>query len=284
MDDRKLQIVLATLRTGSFSKAAEELNCTQSAITQMMNSLENELGCKVLARNHNGVRLTPAGEELLPFIVEAEAGLTRLKNQARQVAEGRAIPIRIGSFSSISNTWLPQVLKMYQEQHPEITFDIQIGTDAVTDWLVQGKIDVALGDADRCKAFRWYPLMDDIYYAVLSKVLIAKEVEQVTQEELIQYPFIMAPLNVLEKHLAVLPKKQINVNCDDDSTLLSMVAQGLGVTAMPNLSLQNVPETVRVVRLVPQTKRVLGVALPNSPSKAAIEFANFLRSYYQYEA
>ena len=109
MDDYKIRVLLAALRTGSFRKAALELNCTQSAVTQAMNSFENELGCKVLQRNHNGVRLTPAGEELLPLLMEADASLTRLAERARQVASGASAPLRIGAFSSIASTWLPKL-------------------------------------------------------------------------------------------------------------------------------------------------------------------------------
>ena len=87
MDQRKLRTLLTTLRTGSFSKAALELGFTQSAVTQMMNALENELGCKILARSHSGVRLTPDGEALYPLIVEAEAALARLSNQAKALAQ-----------------------------------------------------------------------------------------------------------------------------------------------------------------------------------------------------
>ena len=58
MDNRKLHTLITTLRAGSFNKSAQELNCTQSAVTQMMNALENELGCKILSRSHSGVRLT----------------------------------------------------------------------------------------------------------------------------------------------------------------------------------------------------------------------------------
>lgn len=67
MDDYKIHVLLTAIRTGSFRKAALELNCTQSAVTQAMNSLENELGCKVLQRNHNGIRLTPAGRNFCRF-------------------------------------------------------------------------------------------------------------------------------------------------------------------------------------------------------------------------
>ena len=282
MDDNKIRILLAAIRTGSFNRAAQEMNCTQSAVTQAMNSLENELGCKVLQRNHNGIRLTNAGEELLPLFIEAEASLTRLAQRAAQVAAGASTPLRIGAFSSISNTWLPRVLQEYHALHSDVTFDIQVSTDALADWLLKGVVDLALGDPARCRAFRWYPLMDDPYYAVLPRELAPKS-DSISQETLTTYPFVMAPMNALEQYLSVCPERQLRVNCDDDSTLLSMVAQGLGVTAMPELCLHDPPESVCVLPLTPSTKRVLGVALPNSPSKEAVRFASYLRQRFPYQ-
>ena len=282
MDDNKIRTLLAAIRTGSFNKAAQEMNCTQSAVTQAMNSLEGELGCKVLQRNHNGIRLTSAGEELLPLLMEADASLTRLLQRAAQVAAGASAPLRIGAFSSISNTWLPRVLQEYHALYPEITFDIQVGTDVLADWLLKGAVDLALGDPIRCRAFRWYPLMDDPYCAVLPKNM-APEADSISQEALASYPFVMASMNALSQYLSVRPENQLRVNCDDDSTLLSMVAQGLGVTAVPKLCLQNPPENVCVLALTPPTKRLLGVALPNSPSKEAVRFANYLRQRFSYQ-
>lgn len=282
MDDYKIRVLLAAIRTGSFRKAALELNCTQSAITQAMNSLENELGCKVLKRNHNGVRLTPAGEELFPLLIEADASLTRLAKQAQQIASGTSTPLRIGAFSSISSTWLPRILQEYHTLYPESTFDLQVGTNMLTDWLLKGKVDLTLGDSVRCRAFRWFPLMDDPYFAVFPESL-ASERDSISQKELATYPFIMAPMNALDSYLSICPTNQLRVNCDDDSTLLSMVAQGIGVTAMPQLCLQNLPENVRVLKLTPSTKRVIGVALPNSPSKEATRFARYLCEKFSYQ-
>lgn len=282
MDDYKIRALLAAIRTGSFRKAALELNCTQSAVTQAMNSLENELGCKVLLRNHNGIRLTPEGEELLPLLMEADTTLTRLSERARQVADGVSAPLRIGAFSSISSTWLPRVLQEYHALYPEVTFDIQVGTNTLADWMLKGAVDLALGDAARCRAFRWFPLMDDPYFAVLPEPL-APQRDGITQDELAAFPFVMAPMNALDSYLSVCPANQLRVNCDDDSTLLSMVAQGIGVTAMPQLCLQKLPENVRVLTLTPPMKRVLGVALPNLPSREANRFARFLCQKFSYQ-
>ena len=283
MDDRKLHAFLVTLLLGSFSKAAVELSCTQSAVTQMMNALENELGCKLLARDHSGVRLTAAGEALLPTITQADAALSRLVRQAGQVAAGEAAHIRIGSFSSISNTWLPRVLRTYREKHPDTTFEIRIGTDLLTKWLQEGTVDLALGDEERCGAFRWYPLMDDPYCAVLPNVLLPKDHRPyITQEEFARYPYITAPMNGLDEQLTCLPEDRLTVTCDDDSTVLSMVAQGLGVTGMPMLSLKHLAPELTTLELHPTVTRTLGVALPKNPSKAASALAAHMRGAFSY--
>jgi DNA-binding transcriptional LysR family regulator len=283
MDTIKLETLLATIRTGSFSKAAKELHCTQSAVSQMMNALENELGCRVLVRTHEGVTLSGAGETLFPSIVEAAGALEKLKREARLITQGKALPIRLGSFSSISNTWLPALLQGYEVLHPDVNFNIQIGTDAITDWLMTGKIDVALGDDERCRAFRWHPLMEDEYYAVLPEGCVAAGKTMLTQEEFAAFPFIMAPRNVLDKHLQTYSSQQTTISCDDDSTLLSMVSQGMGMTAMPKLSLHHVPAHVQVLTLVPKTKRVLGIATRNEPSKAVEEFVRFVVNEFKRE-
>ena len=191
MDSNKITALLTTIRTGSFNKAAEELSCTQPAVTQMMNSLEAELGCKVLQRNHSGIRLTPAGEELLAYFTAADTAMQELSRKADQISKGLSVPLRIGSFSSISNTWLPGALKLYHELHPEVSFDLRVGTDTLADWLLYGKTDIALGDAERCRAFRWYPLLDDPYYAVLPAKLAPADRGQISQAEIAGFSFLM---------------------------------------------------------------------------------------------
>lgn len=283
MDNRKLHALMTTLRTGSFNKAAAELHCTQSAVTQMMNALENELGCKILYRSHSGVRLTTAGETLYPLLSDAHHALEQLASQAQILSQQGAQVIRIGSFSSISNTWLPKVLRAYQESFPGTSFDIRVGTDTLPQWLQDNQIDLALGDAHRCNAFQWYPLMDDPYYAVMPPGLLPEDTKSITQEEFARYTLIMAPMNALEAHLSVLSNQRINVSSDDDSSILSIVAQGLGVTAMPKLSLRRSMDDLRVLDLLPVPKRVLGVALPKAPSQAAKSFAAFLCQHYSYQ-
>ena len=66
MDTKKIRALLTALEKGSLTAAAEEMGYTQSGLTHMMNSLEDELGIRLLVRSKGGVRLSPAGRELLP--------------------------------------------------------------------------------------------------------------------------------------------------------------------------------------------------------------------------
>lgn len=277
MDDRRIEVLLSAVQTGSFNKAATREHCSQSAVTQLMNSLEDELGVKVLNRSHAGITLTPEGEELLPLFVEADDALRRLAARAKRVKQDTVLPVRIGAFSSVSNRWLPRAISEYQQRHPEAAFEVRVGTDSVSDWLLAGEIDLALGDAERCRGFRWHPLVDDPYYAVMPASWAPAGAASITQDELVKRPFIMATCNALAAYLSPKPASGFMLTCDDDTTVLSMVAQGLGVTAMPELSLQNVPDSVRVLKLEPPVARQLGIALPNSPRPAAVRFAEFLQ-------
>lgn len=283
MDDRKLRTFLNAIHTGSFSKTAEEMNFSQSAVSQMMNSLEAELGCKLLERTHSGIRLTEAGEELLPFIVNAEAALTQLKNHAEQIAEGDETPIRIGCFSSISKEWLPRVLYEYQKLYPETSFEIMVGGNNLISWLQDGTVDVVIADVQIDDTLKWYPLIEEAYCAVVPRNFVADGKDTIDQEEFAKYPLILAPSNPFHQPLDKFNKTAVKVSAGDDATLLALVEMCLGVTVMPEISLQNVPENVRILQLTPKWTRTLGVTAADSGSKSVERFCKYLYKHHSQE-
>ncbi len=277
MDDRKLQVFLAVIEHGSFSKASEHLNCTQSAVTQTINRLEQELNCRLLARHHSGVQLTAAGEELLPELKAAWESLDQLRSHASQMSDAAGSRLRIGAFSSIANTWLPQIMRSYREARPGISLDLKIGTGDLEDLLFRNKIDIALGDHIRLSRTDFIPLMKDRYYAAVPKSFKLKN-SSLTQDDLSELPFLMAPMNALDQILAETPKQSVIVDCDDDITLLNMVAQGLGATVMPKLSLSLVPKDVEILPLEPELSRTIGIGLTAEASAEAKRFCSFVQS------
>ncbi len=276
MDDRKLEILLAAVQTGSFSRAAEKCSCTQSAVTQTMNHLEDELGCRLLERTHSGVRLTRAGEELLPYIVRAREALSELSRQAGILARGRTRPVRIAAFPSIAKTWLPGVLSEYQALHPETSFEILIGINRAKEWLLHDEADILLGDEARCEAFRWHPLMEDEYFAVVPRKWRDRFGPFVTGDEVVKHAMITGTLNALNVRFGDLAEQHIRIESDDDGAIINMVGQEIGISILPELSLLDLPEDVSLIPFRPRTLRRLGVALNNSPNETVQEFVRYL--------
>lgn len=276
MNDRRIEIFLATVKTGSFSKAASLTNCSQSAVTQSINKLEDEVNCKLVERNHNGITLTSVGEQLLPFFLETNTSLIRLMNQAKLLSQTKSVPIRIGSFSSIANQILPLLIKEFRLDHPDTVFEIRIGTDILSSWLMNNEIDLAFGDEHRLSGHSFHSLMSEPYYAVIPTTFLSSETKQITQSDFIKYPFIMAPMNDLKYHLQAQPTQNINVICDDDSSLVSMVANELGVTIMPGSTIKNIPENVSVLPLEPPITHELGFSFSKSITYDAKKFLDFL--------
>lgn len=281
MDDRKIETLLTTIRKGSFSKAAEELNCTQSAVTQAMNSIESELGFKVLERNHNGIKLTQKGEEILPYIIDVDTSLRSLFDEAESIAAGKTRPIRIGAFSSIANTWLPEMVKRYHEKAPDVDFEISVGTNDLIKWMLNGEIDMALGEESVIKAFRWYPLYEDTYYAVVPSSMAEKFGSVISQDDLLEYNLLMGTTLTIGEKLKKAAKKQTIIRNDDDYVLVNMVSQGMGVTIIPELSLKSlshIPDNVSVLEIDPAPTRILGIGLVNNPARSIVDFTSFLKA------
>lgn len=99
---------------GSFSKAADAMGYSQSAISQMISSLEDEMSIKLVNRFRTGAKLTLEGEELYPLI---EKLIYQYYSTQEKVAEIKGLEtgtIRIGTLASISAHWLPNLLKSFR--------------------------------------------------------------------------------------------------------------------------------------------------------------------------
>ena len=118
---------LQVLEHNSFSLAARAMGYTQSAVSQMVKSLEEELGVTLLLRSRTGVTLTREGEALLPFIRDVTQAHRKLSDQAAAVRGLEQGVVRIGSFNSVSSSLLPQAIKRFREAHPSIRFELHQG-------------------------------------------------------------------------------------------------------------------------------------------------------------
>lgn len=94
---------LKVFERNSFSDAARDLGYTQSAVSQMIKSLEEELGVTLLVRSRSGVALTYEGRHLLPYIRDTVNAYRMLQSQAAGFSGLEQGTIRLGTFTSVSS-------------------------------------------------------------------------------------------------------------------------------------------------------------------------------------
>lgn len=104
------------LEMGSFTKAADALGYTQSSISQMIASLERELGMRLLTRSRTGVKLTIEGAALYPFIDRTILQYRAMEEKAKEIRGLETGIIRVGTITSITCHWMPQLIKGFQAQ------------------------------------------------------------------------------------------------------------------------------------------------------------------------
>lgn len=281
MDDKKILALLAAVKNGSLSKAAEELDYTQPGLTQMMNCLESEIGCQLLSHNHSGIKLTTEGTCLLPYIQDVATSMKRLRDKADQIRFSKKQILRIGTYPSIAKSLLPHIIKEFQLQNPTISIEICVGAYDIGDWLNAGTIDLAFVDESLKKNGKWTSLIEESFFVALHRSCPLGRQAPVSVQQLVEYPFIMSQYNELKPLMTLCRndsiREQIQINATDDTSLLSLVEQGLGLTVLPASALKDHSELIRVVGLDPPIKRVLGIVLPKSPSTQTNSFAAFIK-------
>ena len=110
------------IELGGFTKAADALGYTQSSISQMIASLENELGIKLLTRSRHGVKLTIEGAELFPFIERSIYQYRSMQEKANEIKGIETGIIRVGIISSVTCHWMPQLINGFKEEYPNVRF------------------------------------------------------------------------------------------------------------------------------------------------------------------
>lgn len=147
---RQMQYFHAVVRTGSFTKAAEECYISQSAISQQIKALENDLGVKLLVRENRSFHLTRAGEYLYQKSGRLLEDFERIKNETIQIGCGSQNVLRLGYLKSYSGKELLNAVLEYNDIFPDTQVHIQNGNhEALYHLLNSNQLDLVLNDQRR---------------------------------------------------------------------------------------------------------------------------------------
>lgn len=141
-DYSQLRAFVAVGESLSFSRAAEALGVSPSALSQMVRGFEERVGVRLLNRTTRSVALTDAGENLFRRVQPAVSELGDAVGQVRQYRERPSGTVRIHAFRSAAERYIEPILPAFTEAYPEVTLDVTLD-DAVVD-IVAGGFDAAI--------------------------------------------------------------------------------------------------------------------------------------------
>lgn len=280
MDTRKYEALETIVECGNLTKAAEMLGYTQSALSQMITSLEAELGFNILNRGRSGSSLTIEGKKLYPFIEQVIASQRALSEQADEINGLETGIVRMGTVASVSAHWLPSLIKRFEGDHPGVQFIIHQGDYAlIPEWIRSGKIDFGFVNPSGVSGLKTEALKTDTMSAVLPANHPLAKLPVIPLEKMALEPFILLeeggyyePLEAFGK-IGLEPNVKYTIH--DDYSIMAMIEQGLGVSILADLIMRKCPYALTTRPTDPPVLRTLALAY-ESETKLPIAAKRFI--------
>jgi DNA-binding transcriptional LysR family regulator len=287
----QLSAFLHLARTGSFRDAARSQRVSQPSLSRTIQAMEDAIGRRLFDRTTRRVQLTPTGRELRPIaerlVTEFDTGFGELA----QFVEGRRGRITIAALPSIAAVLLPGAIARFLADNAAVDFQIMDGlSGTVVDAMVSGKADIGLTVRPTPAANLAYrPLAADAFGLVCRADHPLARSATAPWAVFADEPFIamdprssvraMTDAAFLQVGIAVRPLYE----CAFLATTGNLVAEGLGITALPRLTLSMIGSTGLVWRplTAPSLRRSLGVLtqVGRSLSPAASAFLKVLAQH-----
>lgn len=281
--------LLAVIEHGTFTKAAEQLGYTQSAISQLIQTLERELDTKLIIRSRTGVTLTPDGEAYLPYIKNICNAVHDLEEKKKVMQGLESGVIRIGTISSIASNFIPSWIKQFKQQYPNIKFELYMGDySEIEQMIVEGFVDFGFVNPVVVTSLPSIPIVQDEMMACVHENNPLAQKPSITLKELAKEPFILiqegdrsAALQLFENEKL---KPKVEFIAQDDHAVLAMVRRELGVTIIPSLVLQQVQDSIVMRQLSPPRTRTISLAFKDRSilQVASRKFIDFILMQQQF--
>lgn len=264
----QLRALVAVAKAGNFSEAALNLEISQSAVSHAIATLEDELGVVLLSRGRHGATLTPIGEQIVSHareIMGLVEGIGKAANLAKGLESGE---VRVVSFRSAGTHLLPIVIAQFRQRFPGISVSLLEfrGDDKVEQWLREGRAEIGIICLPPSDGFQTWELAHD-EYVVLLPPDVKVPGNRLTWEFLESYPLILPPqtdycYTLIRGHLTTVGRTvKPTFEIMEDSTIVSMVMQGLGATIMARLAAEPLPPEIQVYRLPVPLERTIRAAI-----------------------
>lgn len=276
------------VETGSFSKAADALGYTQSAMSQMIASLEDELSIKLLNRFRTGTQLTLEGRKLYPYIEQTINHYLSMQEKVKEIRGLETGIIRMGTLASISAHWMPKILKEFQNIYPGVEFVIHQGDyTSIQNWIKTGAVDFGFVNPKAVAGLQTITLKKGVMLAVLPENHILAEKEIVSLSDMADEPFILLEeghyYEPLEAFQLIGKRPDIKYTIHDDYAIMTMVEAGLGISILAELILHRTNYKIALRKTDPPVYRTIAIGYKDAHKLpiASKRFIEYLQAHIE---
>ncbi|WP_024657565.1 LysR family transcriptional regulator [Pseudomonas syringae USA007] len=271
MNVKQLRAFLAVAQHLSFAQAGERLNLSQPALSLTIKGLEEDLGGQLLTRTTRNVGLTPEGETLLPLARQLLADWDNTEELLRQRFTLQMGRVSIAAMPSFAGNLLPAALKVFRRRYPRVNVAVHdVINEQVLEMVRHRRVELGIGfEPESSSALLFTPFYTDRFVAVVARDSPLAKRSEVSWEELLREDFIAlqrpsAVRLLLEQ--AVEPrhgKLAVAFESHQLSTIGRMVANGLGVSAVPSLCIGQMQElgACCIALVEPHIERRIGLTM-----------------------
>jgi DNA-binding transcriptional LysR family regulator len=240
LDLRVLRYFVVLAETLHFGRAAARLAMSQPPLSRQIHALEQELRVDLFIRGPHGVRMTPAGDALLPHARRLLREADALAAGARELGRGEVGAVRLGFISTAAYNVLPQVLPEFHRRHPGIRLSLVESTsDAQFTGLHDDTLDAGLVIPPVLEALQYVPLLHEPLIAALPAG--RRWSRPLPLARLGAEPFILFPRRASQGLYDLIVglcasagfAPRIEQEAIQMPTIVSLVAAGMGVALVP---------------------------------------------------
>ncbi len=283
----RYEIFCKVIENQSFTKAAEELGYTQSAVSQTVKKMEDEIGSILIERTRDRILLTKDGEQMYPFIRDIYSAEKAFEEKKKELIGLGKSKISIGTFTSVSRTFLPKLMSEFRENYPSVDFELYQGEyDSITEFVREGKVDFGFVDTTAVPEAGDNVLYTDRMMAVLPWNHPKHAESKIRLRDLCNEPFILLDEGRYSITLKAFEKENISPNVrykvSDDYTIITMVKQELGVSMLFEGVITGFESGITIKEIEDAPKREVGLLWRNREtlSVAAGTFVDYLMNYF----
>jgi len=277
---KQLRYFHALAREQHFGRAADACSVTQPALSMQIQELEASLGLDLVERTRAGVKLTAKGEQIAERAQRILNDVRDLVDFARQSAGVLSGRLRLGLIPSVAPYLLPPLLPLLKAQHPDLELHLrETQTETLVHELAEGKLDVLLLALPvKHHDIETLTLFEDRFLLALPKTQNLSGRLKATPDLVKGERLLLLEEGhcLRDQALTYCSLKYVDTintfGASSLSTIVEMVAGGLGITLLPELcvSVEGRGRDIKLMRFVdPEPARTIGLAWRHSSPRAS---------------